>query len=244
MSTLDELIETKAAKEHIKRFKELLPQMLTRQNDPIPLREEELKTTLEKKGEFELHLLTYADMQKELENPKLPHTVFQSLDIAASFEDDGRHTDLIEEFVKHIHSFLEKEQRFVFGIKRVEKTDKYPAKILFGEILPINQLQVTLGEEIYRFLDQDKEYHIRHFKEIRDAVSQTIGIKLLRLDPTPDPKLDPRTITITDPLTNKTLATFKMKKLEKKEDIELYYAKLLYILTEIAREFQRRHQAS
>ncbi len=243
MQKLYEVIGEKAAPKHIKRFKELLPQMLTQECDPIQLHEEDLLTTLQKEGEFELHLLTYVDMRQELQEHQLPKMIYQSLDIVASFEDDGRHTKHIEDMIKHIHSYLEKEQRFVFGVKKVDQTSRYPMKILFGEILPINQLQARLGTELYTFLDADKEHYIEHFKLVRDAISDKIGITFLRLAPQPDASLHPKEVHITDPLTNKTVASFFVEGDLDKKKIEVYFLKLYSILLQLAQEMKKRQKS-
>ena len=242
MQALFELIRKKAAPKYIQRFEELLPQMLTQEGDPIQLRQKEILTTLQKEGEFELHLLTYADMRQELSEPKLPRMIFQSLNIVASFEDDGKHTTLIEDIIVHIHSLLEEQQRFIFGIKRVEKTSRYPMKILFGEILPINQLQARLGTELYNFLDADKDHYIERFKLVRDAISDKIGITFLRLDPQPDASLHPREVHITDPLTEKTVASFLVEGELEKKKIEVYFLKLYSILLQLAQEMKKRQK--
>lgn len=234
------LIEEKSAKEHIEKFKEFLPQMLTEKSDPIPLNASEIEFTLQKEGEFELHLLNYEDLQKELQNPKLQEKIFQSLDIVASFEDDGKHTPLIEEILSNIHTDLQQEQRFVFGIKRVQTPSKYPVKILFGEILPINQLQAKLGEEIFHFLNNDKTYYIERFKQIRDAVSKEIGITFLRLNPVLETSLPPYGVTIVDTVTNKTIASFQTVALQQKEDMEHYFMQLHSILIKLAQEMKKR----
>lgn len=243
MQELFTTIEKKASPKHIERFKEFLPQMLTQQDDPIQLHKKDLLTTLQKDGEFELHLLTYADMRQELKEHKLPTMIYQSLDIVASFEDDGKHTKLIEDMIKHIHSFLEKEQRFVFGIKRVDQTSRYPMKILFGEILPVNQLQARLGWELYDFLNTDKEHYIERFKLVRDAISEKIGITFLRLDPKRDTSLHPREVYITDPQTNKTVASFLVEGTLDKKKIEVYFLKLYSILLRLAEEMKKRQKA-
>lgn len=88
----------------------------------------------------------------------------------------------------------------------------------------------------------EKEHYIKRFKIARDAISKKTGITFLRLDPARDDSLHPREIDITDPQTDKTVASFLIEGELDKKKIDIYFFKLHSILLRLAEEMKNRQR--
>lgn len=235
-----ELIAEKTTPENVGQMQESVMNMICNESQPMPLSEETICRSLELDGEFFVLKMRYEDFEKELEEGKIKRKISQSLSIVASYEDAGDSLGEIETFVKYIHDLSEPSQNFVFGIQRVERLSEYPVTILFGGILPINQLRMSIGEEIDRLIRSDPDYFQSRFKRLRSDLSEEIGIPILPLFPETNPKLAPGRVRLFDPVEERSVSEFEVPRDIEKEGLEIYLLKLFYIFKELGTRMKAR----
>ncbi|WP_300361491.1 hypothetical protein [Hydrogenimonas sp.] len=235
-----ELIAEKTTPENVGQMQESVMNMLCNESQPMPLSEETICRTLEMDGEFFVLKMCYEDFEKELKEGKIKRKISQSLSIVASYEDAGDSLEEIETFVKYIHDLSEESQNVVFGIRRVERLSEYPVTILFGGILPINQLRMSIGEEVDSLIRSDPGYFLPRFKKVRSDLSEAIGFPILPLFPRVDPSLPPHRVKLVDPLENRLVSEFEVPPHVEKEGINIYLLKLFHIYRELATRMKKQ----
>jgi hypothetical protein len=235
LDVLQEYIYENSTIDSKKIYASLL-EMLCGSDDFIPLDEGQLLDALEIGGEFLLLKLHYDDFDLEQKSQKIKYKISQSLSVVVSYEDDGNSYDKIEKFVKYIHSISDEKQHCIFGVKKVAKLSEFPIKILFSGIFPINQLEMGVGEEIYRLIHSDDDYFIPRFEKFRDDISIEIGMPILPVFPRLDRSLDDFDVLLWDPLDGRIISEFCVCKKLSKETLEIYLVKLFYIYKILAEE--------
>lgn len=198
-------------------------------SSPLCLTQDDLLHALQIKGEFFVLKLHYNDFEDELQTEKIKYKISQSLSVVVSYEDDGTCFENIDKFAKYMYDISDEKQSLVFGVKKVEKLSSYPITILFSGILPINQLEMNIGQKIYDFIHSDDKYFIPKFKQLRDAISKEVNIPILPLFAKNNPSLDDYTVQLKDPVEGKIIAEFEVTKDLNKENLQHYLLKLFYI---------------
>ncbi len=204
--------------------------MICASSDPIPLHQDNLLTALNIDGEFLVLKLHYNDFEDEIKSEKIKYKISQSLSVIVMYEDDnGNSFHDITNFVDYMFNNSDEKQNVTFGIKSVEKLSEFPITILFSGILPINQLKITVGEEIYKLIKSDDEYFIPRFKKHRDDISQEINIPILPVLPMLDKELGNFQVRLVDLTNAKVISEFEVNEVLNKETVETYLLKLFYI---------------
>jgi small GTP-binding protein len=144
-------------------------------DDPIALGESELFETLRLPGEYLILQAAYTDLAKEVKEEKIKYKISEALSVVAVFEEDGRSLDDIENFVRYIRSVTDPLQRWVFGVKRVDRLSETPVTLLFGGILPINKLRMRLGSELAKLIFTHADHFIPRFAALRLEISRKIA---------------------------------------------------------------------
>ncbi|WP_300364583.1 hypothetical protein [Hydrogenimonas sp.] len=235
-----EIVAEKTPSEYIGEMQETISSMVCNENQPMPLSEKTLYEALALKGEFLVLKLTYDDVRQELKEQKIRRKITQSLSIVAVYEDAGHSLDDIENSIKYIHDLVDEKQNFVFGIKRVDSLSEFPVTILFSGILPINQLELYIGEEIDRLIHSDDDYFIPRFKQVRDEISEVIGIPILPLDPKTDSSLNPSRARLVDGTNGHLISEFEVDPFTDKEGLEIYLLKFFYIYKKLGDDMRNR----
>jgi len=144
-------------------------------------------------------------------------------------DDNGNSFHNITNFVEYIFNNSDEKQNATFGIKSVEKLSEFPITILFSGILPINQLRITVGEEIYKLIKSDDEYYLPRFKKHRADISKEVNIPILPVLPMLDKELGHFQVQLIDLTDAKVISEFEVNEVLNKETVELYLLKLFYI---------------
>ena len=231
----------------IEKIEELTPQntteaidsiksMITAEDAPIALKEEDLLRALSIEGEYLVLKLSYEDFVDELQYEKIKYKISQSLSIVVSYEDDGNSFENIEQFVHYISEYTETQQNAIFGIKKVEKLSEFPVTILFSGILPINQLTMHISKDIYDMIHADKPFFKAHFKAFREILSNTVGVPILPLFPKLDLSLQPTEAMLVDLIDERVVAKFSTQKRMDKITIDNYLQKLFVIYTQLCKK--------
>jgi hypothetical protein len=219
-----------------KEMQECIGAMVCRDDDYIVLSEEKITAALQLPGEFFVLRLHYKDYEKELQDQKIKYKLSQSLSAVVMYEDDGNSYAEIEKFVKYIYANTDEKQNAIFGIKKLEKLSQYPITILFSGILPINQLQMSIGKKIYDLIHSDDEYFQPKFAYYRDAISKDIGIPLLPVLPRLDETLDPMQVRLVDAFDKRVISEFMADEELSKSTIDKYLQKLAYVYKALMQE--------
>jgi hypothetical protein len=235
VQTLQEIV-TKKTTQNTQEILSTLASMICTQEECITLSEEVLVNALALHGEFFILQLHYNDWEKELKEAKIKYKISQSLNIVVRYEDDGNSLQDIKKFAAYMHNIVDDKQSLTFGVKKVAKLSEFPITILFTGILPINQLTMKLGEKVYDLINSDVEYFKPRFKQLRDDISQEIGVTILPLFPKIDENLNPYQVELFDPIEKKTIASFHIPQTDKKETLEIYLLKLFYIYKQIMKK--------
>jgi hypothetical protein len=196
---------------------------------PINLSEKMLLNALSFEGSFYLYQLHYDDFESESQTLDIKYRVSEALSVVVSFEDDGSRIDEIENFVKYLKETADSEQNIIFGVKKVSKLSKYPIRILFSGIHPINQLRMTIGQDIYKVITSDDDYFIPRFAQHRLNISRETGIKILPLFPMLDKNLKGNQVHLVDSVDGRIISDFQVKGVLDKNNLEEYLTKLFYI---------------
>ncbi len=228
MSQLIKCINQKVTN-NLEEVESCIVNMLCDDTQPIPLAEETITKALSIEGEFLGLKMHYDDFESELENQILKYKISQALSIVVSFEDDGSNFGDIKRFVEYMREISGEKQNFVFGVKDVTVLSGTPITILFSGILPINQLKMSIGENIHSLIHSDDTYFIPRFDKLRDDISQEINIPILPIFPSLDSTLGENQALLIDSLNNKTIADFNIDEKPDKESLEVYLSKLFYI---------------
>jgi len=210
--------------------------MICQEDELVPLDEKSLLDALNITGEFLVLKLHYDDFEDEVQNQVIKYKISQSLSVIVSYEDDSDSYDKIANFVEYIHDISDEKQNSVFGVKKVSKLSKYPVKILFSGILPINQLKMSIGKKIYELINSDKSYFQEKFKQYRDEVSKNIGVPLLPIFPSLDENLNEFRVKLVDILDNRVISEFDVCKEVTKDTMDMYLQKLVYVYSVLADE--------
>jgi hypothetical protein len=232
---LKELIIAKTGKEYQQEMLQSIEEMVC-EGSALPLDEDTLYQTIAKEGEFLLINANYDEVS--FEDKAFAMKFVEALDIIVSFEDDGTRYEMIESFVKEIHNRTSSLQKFHFGVKKVERLSAYPLKILFGNIYPINQLEIHLGSWIHEFIQLNENYFQPHFKQIRAALSKEIGIPILPLYTQEDKALLDNEVKLIDSVTKEVLVEFSVTKDEDKKALDLYLLKLYYLFLKLGLKYK------
>ena len=208
--------------------------MVCLENDPIPLSNKNLLNALKIDGEFLVLKLHYNDFEDEIKSQKIKYKISQALSVVVSYEDDGSSYDEINKFVEYINSISDEKQNSTFGVKKVEKLSEYPITILFSGILPINQLQMSVGKDIDALIHSDDKYFLPRFQVHRDAISQEIGISILPVLPRLDESLEKNEVRLIDQTNNKVISKFRIEEKLDKDTVEIYLLKLFYVYKVLA----------
>ena len=237
MKQLKQIIEDKTLNNTEEVF-EHVSSMICSNDDFIPLHEDVLINALELNGEFLVLNAHYNDYDKELQEEKIKYKISQSLSVIVRYEDDGNSFEEIQKFVAYMHKLVDKKQNLNFGIKKVSKLSKNPITILFSGVLPINQLKMTLGKGLYALIHSDDEYFLPRFQQLRDDISEEIGIPILPLFPVLDKSLNDFEVQLLDLTDNRLISDVRIPIIPEKqgkEAIEIYLLKLFYIYITLAK---------
>ena len=215
---------------------EILQDMECGTDDYIALSWEDILCALKIEGSFTLLELTKEDMQQDLQTQNLKYQISQSRGIVAVFEADGENVKEVEEFITHIKSFTDDAQHFVFGIKKVKQLSDTPLKILFSGILPINQLQMRIGEVLQEFIDSDEEYFKKRFRAFRDVLSEALGVRILPVFARKDKTLAPKQIEIREFYGSGIIAKFEIDKPLSHGVVEEYLERIFEIYLSLQRK--------
>lgn len=210
-------------------IKSTLLKMICQSYEPIALDEKNLLDGLKLDGEFLLLKLHYSDFDTELKNEIIKYKISQALSVIVSYEDDGKSFENIEKFVNYIANIADAKQNATFGVKRVEELSDYPITILFSGILPINQLGMQVGQDIYDLIHSDDSYFPQRFSEFRDAISKEVDIPILPLFPRFNKEIKPKQVILTDLLDGRVISSFELVEDPSKDAVESYLLKLFYI---------------
>jgi len=200
------------------KVKNILDEMSCEDNSYVQLKKDDLKKALLLKGDRLFLKLTYSDLKQEFNEKKIKNKLLEALSISIYFEDDGYMSKEIKQFVKYLHENTQKEQHLQFGIKKVDSLSKYPIKILFSAILPINQLEIIVEKKFYDYVELHRNELEHKFKQFRKTISKEIHIPILPLKHYPSDKLKPYTIKLIDSLTQKTICECNIESVD--SDIE------------------------
>ncbi len=205
-------------------------------DEPIALSQTTLLDALKIHGEFLVLKLHYDDFTDELQDEIIKYKISQALSVIVTYEDDGSSFEKIEKFVNYIHDISDSQQNSTFGVKRVAKLSEFPITILFSGILPINQLSMNIGQDIYELIHSDDTYFPQRFLEFREILSQEIGIPILPLFPRLDKELKPAQVVLRDLLDNRVISSFELIHNPDKDAVESYLVKLFYIYKILAEQ--------
>ncbi len=208
---------------------ESISSMICSKEDYIPLSEESILQALKLDGEFLVLKISNKDIDEELQTQRIKYLISQSLSIIAMYESDGTNAQQIEQFVSYAKSFVDERQNFIFGIKKVEELSNYPIVTLFSGILPINQLQMSIGSKLYGFIHADEEYFKARFKNFRTELSKNLGVPILPVFAQEDTTLKPMELQIKDFQIQKLIAQFQLSEEPSNEVIERYLQRLFAI---------------
>jgi hypothetical protein len=195
-------------------------------DDPIALGESELYDALRLPGEYLILKASYQDLERELKEEKIKYKISESLSVVAVFEEDGSALPEIENFVRYIRGVTDPLQHWVFGVKGVERRSETPVTLLFGGILPINQLRMRLGSRLARLIADHADHFLPRFAALRLEVSRKVGIPILPLFPKEDPTLPGNRAELYDPLDGRTICRFDVADPERPEGVERTLAQL------------------
>lgn len=202
----------------------------------LELSKESLLSALEIEGEFLVLKLDYSDFEEELKSQKIKYKISQALSVVISYEDDGSSFESIEKFVKYVSNISDIKQNSIFGVKKVEKLSEFPITMLFSGILPINQLKLSVGEDIHKLISSDDEYYLPRFAKHRDDISKEIGIPILPVLPILDKSLEDNQISLVDLTDGRLIARFDVTQKLSKDTTEMYLLKLFYIYKVLVEE--------
>ena len=236
-----EIVAKKTAPGHRGEVQEAVLGMICNESQPMPLSAEEIGEAIRGEGEFLVLKLGYDDVEEELRLKKLEENIGESLSILVTFEDDGEALEPIERFIRYFHERLDPRQNFRFGIKRVEKLGTYPVTLLFGGILPINQLRLTIGTGIAELIAKERDYFEPRFREVRERLSEEIGIPILPVATEVSETIPPNRIRLVDPADGKILCRFDVERADR-EGLEIYLTKIYYIFVRLWREWEARRR--
>jgi len=237
MSELIDCIKDKTV-ENSTEIQESINSMLCFEDDYISLSQTQLLDALHVEGEFLVLKLHYDDFADELKSEKIKYKMSQSLSVVVSYEEDSSSYNNIKQFLEYITENTDPRQNAIFGIKKVKELSKYPITILFSGILPINQLKMTVGTKIDKFIHSDDKYFKPKFQEHRDSISKEIGIPLLPVLPILDENLEECQIRLVDLYDSRVISQFEINENLNEETVDLYLLKLFYIYKVLAQEKQ------
>lgn len=210
-------------------FKNILDEMDCEDNSHIVLKRQEIQKALQLKGERLFLKLTYKELAQEFSEQKIKSKLIEALSISVCFEDDGSVSEKVKEFVKYLYENSEEEQHLQFGIKKVNRLSPYPIKILFSAILPINQLEMAVEENLYNYIQEHRQELQSGFKSFRKSVSKEIKIPILPLKHYSDSELKPYSIRLIDSLTKESICECSIEHENMNiEDIISSYLKKLF----------------
>ena len=240
MKSLYRIIEEKALAKNVKEIKQSIEEMIT--NDSLlPLPAITLQKALECDGEFQIVTMQYDDIENEIKTHSLKHLIKSSLHIVVSFEEDGYCFEKIQQFCEYLYKYSSLEQSLSIGVKKVSNLSKTPVRILFTGMLPINQLEMFIGEKLQQVISEEPEYFEPLFAVVREKITQKIGVPLLPLYPEVDKTLPPYGVKLIDPLDNgKTIIEFEIDECRTKEEIDKYLIKLYHIYVKLAKEQKQK----
>ena len=219
-----------------KDIQKCITSMVCPSNELVPLNEKSLLNALNIDGEFLALKLHYDNLEDELQNEVIKRKMSQSLSVIISYEDDTNSYEKIANFVEYIHSVTDESQNSTFGVKKVHELSTYPITILFSGILPINQLNMTIGKKLYDFIYADEVYFRNKFKKYRNEVSEIIGVPLLPVLPILDENLSDFRVKLVDVLDGRVISEFDVCEKVTKDTIDIYLQKLVYVYTVLAEE--------
>jgi len=240
MQYLYKVIENRSLEDRHKNLKETLTSMISK--DPLVkvIDEKLLVDTLELNGEFQVVLLTYEDLEKELHTKVLKNLIKSSLQIVVSFEEDSNSYEKIKDFSEYIYRFSSDAQSLSIGVDKVKNLSQFPIKILFGGILPINEMQMFIGKKLYEVVAKEPDYFQPLFALVRKKITEEIGVPLLPLYPEVDLDMSPYGVRLMDPVENKMIVSFEVESCNTKENIDKYLLKLFYVYKKLAQELKNR----
>ncbi|NPA66119.1 MAG: hypothetical protein GXO11_04465 [Epsilonproteobacteria bacterium] len=240
MQNLYNLIEQKTVPQHQEYVKQALSSMLSKEALIQPVTEELLVKTVRLDGEFQVVLMDYNDLAEELQTKALRHLIKSALGIVVQFEEDGSCFEKIKTFSEYIYDFTSQEQSLHVSVEKVDTLSKTPIKILFGGILPINQMQMYIGKGLYDVIASEPDFFQPLFNIVRKKITKQIGIPLLPLYPEIDENLKPYEAKLVDPIEDKIIAKFEVDSCNTKENIDKYLLKLYYIYQKLAKQLQQK----
>ncbi len=196
----------------------------------IGLSKDDIALAMQRGGKYFYIELDYNDLLKEPKEQKLYKKLIESLSILIAFEDEGNKQDMIENFLKYIHKNTQKEQHLQFGIKKVQTLTKYPVKIFFSEILPINQLEIAVGAKLYKYAEAKRSFLKESFQNFRSEISKEIGIPLLPINNYKDDTLDAYSIKLLHSESQKQICKCDIKNNNITDEVEIiqHYLQQLY----------------
>ncbi|MEA2110696.1 MAG: hypothetical protein U9P71_01480 [Campylobacterota bacterium] len=222
--------------ENVPAIEKSICNMICSSSDSVPLSSDTLTNALSLEGEFLVLKVAYDDFISESKSEKIKYKISQSLSVVVSYEDDGSSYEDIKKFVTYFYENSDDKQNLSFGVKKVDSLSKYPITILFSGILPINQIQITLGKKVYELIRSDDAYFIPRFAKHRDDISKEIGIPILPVLPSLNTELEEFKVQLLDLTNGKLIAKFETDEGITKESTEVYLLKLFYIYKVLAED--------
>ena len=234
-SKLKKIIEEKTLKENREAVVENIESMLCCNSD-AKIDEEMIYNAIAKEGEFLILEGRYEDFDIYSESSLFKEKLNESLEIIVFFEDDGDQYEKIERFVKYIYNNTS-EQKFIFGIKKVEQLSQNPLKILLASIYPINQLEIHLGKDIYNYIEANRDYFEPYFAAIRSELSKEIGVVILPLNTLRDTKLQNNQVQLIDSVTGDVIVEFSVELTQERDSLDYYLMKLFYVFIKLGKKY-------
>lgn len=198
-------------------------------DSPIPLSQDNLIDALTINGEFLVLKLHYDDFEQEIKDEKIKYKISQALSVITIYQDDGYQESKIIDFLKYISDNSDRKQNSTFGIKNVKKLSKFPITILFSGILPINQLDMSVGRKIYELINSNDNYFKPRFEQHRDDISKEINIPILPVLPYLDDTLDESQVRLVDLCDGRVIAEFNVSEELNTKTVDIYLEKLFFI---------------
>jgi len=217
-------------------MKNLLDKFLPSDNDVVSIDHNVLKSVFEGAGSTLSVLATYEDLSSECKEMRFRYQLSESLNIVIRFEDDGTKIDEITTFLKYLNEISEPSQGIAFCVKSVKTLSSFPINVLFCNILPINQLRMSIGKGVYKLIHSDEKFFKEKFRYFREMLSEKLGITILPLLPSVDNEMDEYGVKLIDTYDDSIISEFCIDGKTNKYTIDIYLQKLLEVYLILCRK--------
>jgi hypothetical protein len=232
------IVQEKTTAQNSAKVLQALESFIIKGDDGLSIGEATIQEALSGEGEFVIVESNYDEFETQGYKQWLKEKLSEAINIVVVFEDDGNQFGTIEKIAAFIYENTTSMQKVQIGVKKVKQLSATPLRVLFAEIYPINQLEMFLGDEVFDFIEQHKEYFLPYFQKLRFIISREIGVALLPLLPKKSQNLSPKEVCLTDKLTHKKIVEFQVKKLETTQDLDSYLQQLLKIFLQLGKRYK------